>query len=63
MTFGTHVTEDSVYLLQFLFTVNYFEIYMQYSFYERLIFVTVELVVYRRILAQYMIMKKKIGGY
>jgi hypothetical protein len=52
MTFGTHVTEDPVYLLKFLFTVNYFEIYMEYSFSERLIFVTVELVVYRRISGQ-----------
>jgi len=50
MTFGTHVTEDPVYLLKFLFTVNYFEIHTQYSFSERLIFVLVELVLYRRIL-------------
>jgi hypothetical protein len=50
MTFGTHVTEDPAYLLTFLFVVIYFEIYLQYSFSERLSFVTIELVVYRRIL-------------
>ena len=50
MRFGTHVMEDPLYLLKFLFTVIYFEIYLQYFFSEVLSFVTVELMVYRIIL-------------